>query len=452
MQLISPDYQALNRQLHGTAKSYGAGSYRWSERVEQLRDECGAQTVLDYGSGKGTLAQALGHPGWLSEYDPAVPGKDQRPTPADLVVCTDVLEHIEPELLDNVLKDLRKLAAKAVFVVIATRPSSKTLADGRNAHLIVESPEWWRDKLESLFFIASWTADSGRGEVEAVLAPFYRIDQVIAKSAVSDTIRYEQSVVNCGKVAERLEVRDRHDERCIIACYGPSLHETWPTIIAERRAFGAKLVSVSGAHDFLIERGIVPDIHMDCDPREHKGWFTRNPHPDVNYWMASCVHPSVVERLKDYRLSLWHVLNGDKDMEILETVDPDGFLVAGGGSIGCRAINVMFTQGFRTFSIHGMDCAFSDDGKQHAADHSGKVQTEWTVQCNGRWFRSSGALVSIAKSFFKNLGALETQAKARGEPCIPGRNERVEIFLHGDGLLQELARANRGEAIAQPVG
>jgi hypothetical protein len=62
---------------------------------------------------------------------------------ADLVVCTDVLEHVEPELLDTVLRHLRSLARKAVFVVIATRPSNKTLSDGRNAHLIVETAEWW---------------------------------------------------------------------------------------------------------------------------------------------------------------------------------------------------------------------------------------------------------------------------------------------------------------------
>jgi hypothetical protein len=28
-------------------------------------------------------------------------------------------------------------------VVMACRPSNKTLPDGRNAHQIIESPEWW---------------------------------------------------------------------------------------------------------------------------------------------------------------------------------------------------------------------------------------------------------------------------------------------------------------------
>jgi len=40
------------------------------------------------------------------------------PSPASFVACIDVLEHIEPELLDNVLDDLRRVTAQiGVFTV-----------------------------------------------------------------------------------------------------------------------------------------------------------------------------------------------------------------------------------------------------------------------------------------------------------------------------------------------
>ena len=81
------------------------------------------------------------------DYDPAIPGKDAPPGPADLVVCTDVLEHVEPEHLDAVLDDLQRLAKKSLFLLIATRPASKALPDGRNAHLTIEPPKWWIPKL-----------------------------------------------------------------------------------------------------------------------------------------------------------------------------------------------------------------------------------------------------------------------------------------------------------------
>jgi len=150
LQTITPEYAELNRQLHTCeTNSYGGGGFRFADMLAGLRDQTQSQTVLDYGCGKGTLANALGRPEWLAEYDPAIAGKDAKPERADIVVCTDVLEHIEPHLLDNVLKHIADLANKAVLLVIATRPARKILSDGRNAHLIIESAAWWKAKLET---------------------------------------------------------------------------------------------------------------------------------------------------------------------------------------------------------------------------------------------------------------------------------------------------------------
>ena len=110
------------------------------------------RSVLDYGSGKGYLGKELPFPIW--EYDPAIPGKDQSPRPADLVVCTDVLEHIEPEKLIHVLRDLSRCVLKVGYFVIHTGPSGKVLADGRNSHLIQQPPEWWRMKLKKHFILS----------------------------------------------------------------------------------------------------------------------------------------------------------------------------------------------------------------------------------------------------------------------------------------------------------
>jgi len=81
------------------------------------------------------------------DYDPAVTGMDDTPLFADLVTCCDVLEHIEPERLDRVLAHIRSLARKAVFFVVATRPANKLLPNGENAHLIIESAEWWEARV-----------------------------------------------------------------------------------------------------------------------------------------------------------------------------------------------------------------------------------------------------------------------------------------------------------------
>lgn len=142
--MISDDYKRMNHHLHRKA-TYGASGGRWAWRVAELKESCGARSVLDYGAGKGTLGKRVQFP--VREYDPCVPGKDRLPDAADIVVCTDVLEHVEPEYLDSVLRHIASLTNKVAFLVVATRPAKKHLPDGRNAHLIVASGPWWFGEL-----------------------------------------------------------------------------------------------------------------------------------------------------------------------------------------------------------------------------------------------------------------------------------------------------------------
>jgi len=61
-----------------------------------------------------------------------------------------------------------------------------------------------------------------------------------------------------------------NDKWASIVCYGPSLADTWKVI-------KRPIVTVSGAHDYLVDRGIVPDFHVDCDPRAHKARMLKKP-------------------------------------------------------------------------------------------------------------------------------------------------------------------------------
>ena len=444
MQTISPEYAELNRALHETASDYGVGSFRHAATVLELRDSTESETVLDYGCGKGLLKNALGYPDWMFEYDPAVPGKDTKPPRCDLVVCTDVLEHIEPEFLDNTLTHIADLAKRAVFLIIATKASKKWLADGRNTHLIQENRAWWREKLEKLFLISSWE-DCPGGEIQMLGSTWRGMGEIVAKSAVSDTIRFEQAKRNCPLVPGRVETAPRHDGRICIAAYGPSLLKTYPLIARERAMFGAKVVTVSGSHDFLIEKGIIPDYHVECDPREHKAKFTQNPHPDVTYWPASCSHPTLIDNLLAHgsKVALWNVYNSDTDLNIIAPGGPDegGFLVGGGGSVGCRAFNLAFVQGYRSISMYGMDCSFASDGTQHAGIHYGKTQNEWIngIRVGDRVFRTSPTLIYTARGFILNYRSRREECERNNEPCFPGTNHRFEVRFHGDGLLQEMA-------------
>jgi FkbM family methyltransferase len=154
--LISNEMRDLNAQLHKENMYYGTGGSKYAETVTKFaqgltKEGQAPPSVLDYGCGKGHLAKSLEFP--IFEYDPAIPGKDEPPRPADVVICSDVLEHIEPETLDVVLNDLARVTKQLGYLVIHTGAAKKSYSDGRNAHLIQEGEEWWRAKLKPHFAI-----------------------------------------------------------------------------------------------------------------------------------------------------------------------------------------------------------------------------------------------------------------------------------------------------------
>lgn len=157
-QLITPEYTELNKQLHQSNLAYGIGGSKHADTVLKIVQKNETKTVLDYGCGKGQLARALPFPIW--EYDPAIPGKDESPKPADLVCCFDVLEHVEPKLINNVLSDLVRVTKQVGYFTIHTGKSTKTLADGRNAHILQHDKSWWIKKLEKFFDVFLVTTQS----------------------------------------------------------------------------------------------------------------------------------------------------------------------------------------------------------------------------------------------------------------------------------------------------
>ena len=145
---ISEDYRAQNAELH-QRPGYGSSGHLWLGHVLELCEAVNARSLIDYGCGKGTLGRYLKPFGIkYTPYDPATFPKRPK-EPADIVVALDVLEHIEPDTLNNVLDDMHALGTKLFFAVVSTRPATKTLQDGRNAHLIVEDWWWWKKHLHN---------------------------------------------------------------------------------------------------------------------------------------------------------------------------------------------------------------------------------------------------------------------------------------------------------------
>lgn len=205
------------------------------------------------------------------------------------------------------------------------------------------------------------------------------------------------------------------DERAAlsIACYGPSLADTWQDL-------QRPIVSMSGSHDFLIAKGVVPDYHMDMDPRPHKLTHILHPHPDVQYLMASVCHPFTWSILKHSKLKTFHVVSGANTYAWLQQYDPRSLLVVAGSSMGLGAIHLGGVLGFRHFEIHGMDGCYRGTGR-HAGPHYGHHQRPIPWTANGRTWQTSKIMQNSNQELLNML-----------------RQFPFFAVLHGTGLQQDM--------------
>jgi hypothetical protein len=99
-------------------------------------------------------------------------------------------------------------------------------------------------------------------------------------------LRDEQIKAAIKRVDARIEsATELRKEPIAIVCYGPSLASTWEQIKDYKY-----IMSCSGAHKFLMDRGIIPTWHLEVDPRAHKVQLIGKPHPSVEYVIASTCH------------------------------------------------------------------------------------------------------------------------------------------------------------------
>jgi hypothetical protein len=167
--LTTPGYRAQLAQLHAKQR-WGADGWKHTEAVRHLHATWQPKTVLDYGCGENKLAESLSAEFRISGYDPGIPDRAKMPKPCDMVVCTDVLEHVEPAKLDAVLDHIWRLTSRVAYFVIDVKPANAILPDGRNAHLSLHEPQWWISKLMAIGWKLDATEINVSGKSVALIA------------------------------------------------------------------------------------------------------------------------------------------------------------------------------------------------------------------------------------------------------------------------------------------
>jgi hypothetical protein len=133
------------------AKQYHKDDNKWQgvalkkfiPTINQIIKDKGIESILDYGCGK-----AKYHPEeWnATKYDPAVPEYQNKPNDKfDLVISTDVLEHIPVDNLKDAIDEIFSYSKKWVFISVCCRKAIAILPNGYNAHATIESAKWWRE-------------------------------------------------------------------------------------------------------------------------------------------------------------------------------------------------------------------------------------------------------------------------------------------------------------------
>lgn len=160
-------YQAMHRDgdVHNgiSAESTFAGQSlpRHCAAIKTLIDKYSAQTVLDYGAGKGAqyqpvtikLSDGSKFPSiidfWNVEsvtcFDPGYEPFSTLPDGKfDGVICTDVLEHCPEADIPWILDEIFSFARSFVYANVACYPARKQLANGENAHCTIKDAGWWQ--------------------------------------------------------------------------------------------------------------------------------------------------------------------------------------------------------------------------------------------------------------------------------------------------------------------
>lgn len=147
--IIDPKYQAQLVEMHNKGQ-FVRGSKTFGS-IQPFFKKYQPTSVLDFGCGHGALMASikLAYPDICVEgYDPGNAAHANIPERSfDTVVSADVFEHIEPRYLEETLRTISTKMTVAGWFRIACYPAKKHLPDGRNAHLIVQTPEWWRNQL-----------------------------------------------------------------------------------------------------------------------------------------------------------------------------------------------------------------------------------------------------------------------------------------------------------------
>jgi SAM-dependent methyltransferase/uncharacterized Rossmann fold enzyme len=430
-----PLSQVYERLWENTAyRKYAPGEHYVDEALEILRPKMGA-SFIDFGCGTGRPALELRKRGYsVVGIDFAEncldEGVDIPFLVADLTkritltaqfgFCTDVLEHVSPENVDDVLLTIADCVKQGVFFSIALDYDEfGPLLIGKPLHLTVRDAKWWREKLGQFWPHLKLTSQS---DTLLSLACFHDVKvfrqgaRIEALCNTPDDIILRHVAINSDRDIQWVSGSEAGDIPCLIVGGGPSLKNTLP-VIKQSAEMGCPIFALNAASKYLTENGI-SCWQIIIDPREHNIELVDE--KANGHILASQCHPSVFDKcsnLLGFHVAMEGIGDHIKDLR-------KATLIGGGITSGLTALALAYTLGYRTIHLHGYDSSDADNGDAHAYSQGESRAEKKRIDCmfKGKHYRCSFAMYKQAEEFEKfsrMLADLDTVIHVHGHGLLP---------------------------------
>lgn len=216
------------------------------------------------------------------------------------------------------------------------------------------------------------------------------------------------------------------DQPAVIVGGGPSLAKTLPYIAMARQMGGARIFALNGAHDYLIERGIVPDDMVLLDSREENIGFVQRPRQAVRYLINVVCHPGVFAALRGYNVHGW-ACDMDGMQDIMRGVEDRPItLVGGGATVGLKTMIIAYLLGHRKIEFHGFDSCYAGDENHAYPQPMNAGESRMDVVVAGRSFVCAPWMAKQAVEFQQWARTLASKG------CT--------FAVYGDGLIAHIMK------------